>query len=155
MKTIKVLILPVFIILFNLGNALAQDVTYTYDLNGNRENRIIDLGKSTDSISDFNSNTDDYNEEEPLPKIYSETIEDCYVTIFPNPSGGMFKVKIEGLSEIVSGSIILTTLAGTIVFEANNVKPQTNVDIRNRESGTYILSIMIDQQKRTWKVIKR
>lgn len=158
MKTIIALIIPVLLMLSSFVNVLAQDVTFTYDPNGNREDRIIDLGKSTDSIGDFNKNVIDKsndNDEDSLPKIYSESIEDCKVKIYPNPSGGRFKVKIEGLSETVSGSLLLTTLSGTIVFEDYTVKSETFVDIRNHDSGTYILSIMIDQQKRTWKVIKR
>lgn len=150
MKTNKFYLIPLLLFLLSAVPLFAQDVEFTYDLNGNRENRIIDMSKSSDNINDSTNIND-----EKLPKIYTETLNNHTVTIFPNPSEGAFQVKIEGLEDDVKGSLTLTSLSGIVIYKLDNIKPENNIDIRNTEGGTYFLSIILNDQKSTWKVIKK
>ncbi|RLD47656.1 MAG: T9SS C-terminal target domain-containing protein, partial [Bacteroidetes bacterium] len=49
----------------------------------------------------------------------------------------------------------LYTATGALVLKRDLLTSKTEIDIRNRENGPYMLSIAIDGKRKTWKVIKQ
>ena len=131
----------------------AQSVSFGYDASGNRTSRDIIYLKSSEY-------TDQELNEQQLIEVLS-TVE---VTISPNPNGGRFKVSLKNLSALKTENLqegparlqlFLHHLSGNLVFEIKELNAINEVDISDRENGTYILTIFIGGERRTWKVIKQ
>ncbi len=120
----------------------AQIVSFNYDDTGNRIQReIIFIGDKDNSDS--------------IPTQFNSIIDKATVTIFPNPNGGRFSVEIQNADVDFDASLLLHTLSGTLIIKEENLNKLTNVDISKYENGTYLLSIIINDKKETWKVVKR
>ncbi|MCD4747440.1 MAG: T9SS type A sorting domain-containing protein [Bacteroidales bacterium] len=120
----------------------AQIVSFSYDDTGNRTQReIIFIGDKDNSDS--------------ITTQFNSIIDEVTVTIFPNPNGGKFSVEIQNTDEDFDASLLLHTLSGTLIIKEDNLSKLTNVDISKYENGTYLLSIIINDKKETWKVVKR
>jgi hypothetical protein len=73
----------------------------------------------------------------------SELTENWTVNIFPNPSDGIFSIKISSLSNKPASLKIMNTL-GTVVYQSNiNVDPSKTMDIKltNQPEGIYYLNL--------------
>jgi hypothetical protein len=73
----------------------------------------------------------------------SELTENWTVNIFPNPSNGIFSIKISSLSNKPASLKIMNTL-GTVVYQSNiNVDPSKTMDIKltNQPEGIYYLNL--------------
>ena len=131
-------------------------VEFIYDDSGNRTMRqIIDI-KDRDNIPEDSAqmaNNWDFTDTTALK--YTEMINNISITIYPNPNGGMFKVVLGNTEKNTRASLYLHSLSGSLVFEKDPIEQVTDVDIRNHENGTYILTIIVNHKKKTWKVIKQ
>lgn len=134
----------------------SQVVEFIYDGSGNRTMRqIIDI-KDRDNIPEDSAqmvNNWDFTDTTALK--YTEMINNISITIYPNPNGGMFKVVLGNTEKNTEASLYLHSLAGSLVFEKDPIEQVTDVDIRNQKNGTYILTIIVNHKKKTWKVIKQ
>lgn len=120
----------------------AQNVIFTYDAAGNRTGRDVVFLKET-KISDTT--------------IFSKksVIDNIQVIISPNPNGGVFSVKLVNLKKQTRARIFLHDFSGKQIFKNENCTSYTSIDISTRANGAYILSIIIGDKKKTWKVIKQ
>ena len=120
----------------------AQTVSFSYDQAGNRIQReIIFIGDK--DISDT------------ITTQFNSILDEVTVTIYPNPNGGKFSVEIHNADENLDATLLLHTLSGKLIIKKENLNKLTNVDISKYENGTYLLSIIINDKKETWKVVKR
>lgn len=71
-----------------------------------------------------------------------ENVQHEAISIYPNPSTGLFTVKSN-----YSGIIEVLDLTGKIIYK-NNINGQLNIDLNDRNSGLYILK-MTDEFNRT------
>jgi len=136
--------LTLFILLANLcftSGLFAQNISFTYDAAGNRTGRDIVVLKET-KIAD----TSLFNKKALIDKVK--------VIISPNPNGGVFSIKLANYKNSELVTIFLHDLSGKQIFKKENCTSFTSVDISTRENGMYILSIIIGNEKKTWKVIK-
>ncbi len=138
------------IILFKLP-VNAQFVSFGYDANGNRISREIIL-----PVTNSHTNPDDplTNGREILT-VEEVTMGDVQVCISPNPNGGQFKVTLKGVNKMADARLYLHSANGQLIVEKERLEPETNIDIRNRQNGTYILTLIINGKKESWKVIKQ
>ena len=63
------------------------------------------------------------------------------ISIYPNPSTGMFTVSFGGTEKV---RLMVTNLLGQTIGNAINVAPgfnSCNIDLRNQPSGVYLLQI--------------
>ncbi len=51
--------------------------------------------------------------------------------------------------------ITLYSINGSIIYENINGSYLNEIDISNRENGTYILQLVIGEERKTWKIIKQ
>ena len=120
----------------------AQIVSFSYDQAGNRVQREIIFIKNK-NLSDTTTTQ------------FNSIIDEVTVTIYPNPTGGNFSVEIINVDEDFDACLLLHTSSGKLIIKKENLNKLTNVDISKYENGTYLLSIIINDKKETWKVVKR
>jgi hypothetical protein len=127
-------------------HCFAQSVTYHYDENGNRDTRTLVELKSTNSSSKNQSSGKD--------TCYIDSMGDLKITIFPNPTEGVLKIKIENLKANVNSQILVYDFSGKLI-EAHNDLNETNIlNFSEFSNGTYIVRILIGDQISEWKIIK-
>jgi hypothetical protein len=153
-RQIKLLIVLGIILFFPI-TTYTQTVSFSYDASGNRIQReIIFIEKS--EIFHENKQSINNNELADTAAIqHNVIINEVNIIIVPNPNGGKFKVVISGTDENTSASLLLHNLSGTMILKKENMTKITDVDISKQNNGTYFLSIIINDQKETWKVIKQ
>ena len=126
-------------------------VEFQYDAAGNRVLRhVIELPPENDKETQQNREVSDTTE-----ITYTETIGQTEINIYPNPNGGRFTVVIHNPETGKKASLALYTVTGALVLKRDLLTSKTEIDIRNRENGPYMLSIAIDGKRKTWKVIKQ
>ena len=142
-KTLKQIL--VFITVLFSMTTTAQIVAFEYDEAGNRVLRNVLYLQPT--VTD----TTDLKQVQDLKLTLGET----RVTLSPNPNGGRFSVKIEGYEGDISPQVFLHSINGSMIYENNNATILTEIDISNRENGSYILSLTLGSERKTWKIIKQ
>ena len=125
----------------------AQTISFGYDEAGNRISRTITL-KSTEA------NIDPIQLEE---KRYFDVLHQMKITISPNPHGGKFTVAVQNLPDVEEGQsiqLMLHSISGEMIYHIDELQSHNEVDISNRQNGTYLLTLISANDKRTWKIIK-
>jgi len=137
--------------LFQL-TANAQDVSFGYDDNGNRISRDIIWLPAV--VTQPNPDDPNANGREILA-VHEAEIGDVQVQINPNPNGGQFKVTLQGINETFDAKLYLHSANGQLIVEKKHLKTENDIDIRHSQNGTYILTMIINGKKESWKVIKQ
>ena len=139
----------------HLANAQTNDeIEFGYDLSGNRVLRqVVSFKIIENSYAD--STDADFQKLEFIQKNdYSEKIGDYRVSIFPNPTTGLIKIVINSTDEISNASIYLHTISGIEIYFEDKISNVTQLDIREKENGAYILTVLIGSKNKSWKIIK-
>ncbi len=150
-KSIQLLGLLSMLFLFQLA-ANSQSVSFAYDDCGNRIAREIVLPP----MANAQTNPDDPNANgrETLA-VQESDIGDVQVQISPNPNGGQFKVMLQGINAETDAKLFLHSANGQLLVEKERLKAVNDIDIRQSQNGTYILTLIINGKKESWKVIKQ
>ena len=137
---LRLTVISLFLSIISIS-LFADRVVYTYDASGNmtqsqRQIRLRENGSDQDTV--------------PM----RETLSFHRITIYPNPTKGRFSVEITGTEIPENSSITLHNLQGGVIY-SNNAPDQLNeIDLTPQPDGLYILTIKIDSETSTWKVIK-
>jgi hypothetical protein len=75
------------------------------------------------------------------------------VSIYPNPSNGIFRIENNSTFNIHNSTIIITDIAGRIVYSTNN--PRDRIDLSYLGKGVYFMSINTSKDNHIEKVIIR
>lgn len=142
---IRILLIVLLFMSFTLG-AWTQNFSFTYDVNGNRTNRVIPL-KSTLSASD-STDYDSSNEE------FNEQIENSEIFLFPNPTKGNIFLNIKNLSPGLSSGLDLFDNAGRLLNKIEILTEHNTIDLSYLPPGNYFIKIRIGDCTSDWKIIK-
>ena len=126
---------------------LAQEISYTYDDNGNRVNRSILLRKS-------GSMNDTVSEDKSQREVFKEEIGETQVRIYPNPTRGDLTVEISGLpleAQVESG---IYSSSGVMVKKQKLSRHKFQIDFNIYPAGIYVLKLSIAGEVSEWKIIK-
>lgn len=149
-KTSKTIFLS--LVLAAISFALtAQTVSFGYDDAGNRTSRTITLKSSEVNQTDT---TDQVVEEEH----FFDVLQEMKITISPNPNGGKFSVTVQNLPDKEyekTIQLMLYGISGELIYQISELHAHSEIDISNRENGTYILVFISGNEKRTWKIVKQ
>lgn len=147
MKKHKFFFTVIFIIVLFTNAIYSQDIGFEYDAAGNRTSRYVIYYKSTDA-GVKNSET---------PKEYTDVFEGITVKICPNPNTGKFDVKLTGLknNENKQVKLFMYNTSGKTIYQNEKPGSINRVDISTRENGVYYLKVLINDNKRIWKIIKQ
>ena len=129
-----------------------SQTTYSYDENGNRTARIIDLGKDMEAIANFN---DSLQWEPELPKPLQETLGEAAVNIYPNPTQGLLILESQGFALNALPEYEVYTLSGSLLMRVEATENRQQIDLSNEPAGIYLLRIKSGILQREWKIIKQ
>ena len=115
---------------------------YTYDSAGNRVSREIIIGVAGDEPQDIAASLID-------------VVASKAVRIYPNPTDGNMTISIDDYEESDQASFIIYDLSGVIVYDSKVTGQASSVDISDCQSGIYILTIIINGNQSSWRIIKK
>ncbi len=140
------------------GFLTGQTVHFDYDASGNRIHREIIYQENIPDSTNATTDTTQLKSSELTAngtKEYTATVGKQTIKIYPNPSNGFFTIKIEGWDAHTKASMSMTSLAGKSIIEEPISRETTKVQFRNQPDGAYLLTIVLNGKRETWKVIKR
>lgn len=141
-----------FILIVLYTNCLTAQtpVYYSYDLAGNRFFRTI-LLKSDKADSSNIGNAISANAK---PEVFQDNLGDKKILIYPNPTRGQLKIDIEGYLEETNSGLYLYTISGGLLLSKSPVNSSMEVDLSGFPVGTYILKIVLGNNRSDWKILK-
>lgn len=138
MKTKYFLIFLVLLLSQISHNAVAQRcLTFNYDDDGNRISR---------NVINNCLEMKDYLEVE-------ESQEVTDVSVYPNPTGGSFKIVVPESIRNEHASYLIYDLNGVLIVE-KKLDAETDVDIGNMPNGIYLLKIINDDDAFSKIIVK-
>jgi len=81
-----------------------------------------------------------------------ENIAANNVKISPNPSNGIFNIKVTDNSKV---SVLITDISGRTVLNSNVNKQDFTIDLTNQNSGIYFITLKINNKIYNSKLIKK
>ena len=145
----KIIPLSIFFLLFQLGLfSQNKSVCFDYDFAGNRISRSICMTKDAEINASAKSS-------EQTDVDNSLSIGEHEIKIFPNPTTGKFILSVSNLNQNQQVGINLYALNGTLLYKKSTTDSDTEVDISQKENGSYILHVIIDGIRTSWKIIKQ
>ncbi len=142
-------------------SSLAQDIEYYYDAAGNRITRklippdpqvspIEELGEETTAETESKTEV----EVKSQPEVYNDLVAEKQFKIYPNPTRGKLKIDMLNYSWDTQGSIQVFDLTGRLVKQIENLNSSMELDITKEPAGSYIMIIIIGNEKSEWKIVK-
>lgn len=151
-KTILFIILTFFS--FSL---YSQSIHFEYDDAGNRETRTIVLSqlKSEKDTTIFSES----ELKEQLAKIESqfnsEKLAEGTIKVFPNPTEGELRIKLENISNTEGINLQLYSPTGSLLQSKQIDSNYTEFDMLSYSPGIYILRISRLDERLEYKIIKK
>jgi hypothetical protein len=127
-------------------SVMAQNkIAYSYDEAGNRVKREIVMtvqkSRSKNAMSDSS--------------YYSDMVNSHSIKIYPNPTEGRLNISINADMTKSSCKLEIYSILGARILVQNIASDNTAIDISNQPNGIYLLSITINKETTTWKIIKK
>ena len=153
-KNISLTFMVIICTLINI-NVFAQTfVRYDYDNAGNRILRqVITIPPKLSPEDSLQFIVQHPGLEENL-KGAEENLGDCKVTVFPNPTGGIFTLEINGSFDGNSSMLSLYSISGTEISNRRQLAKSNKMDISSYPAGSYILKVSLDGLSASWIIIK-
>lgn len=120
----------------------AQTIRYDYDGAGNRLTRYIVM--SPNRVAKSTS----------IDEFLSDSLSERNIRIYPNPTQGLLRIRIDQLSEEDICSIRLFSLSGQQILVMPLQATETELNISDQSNGIYILQILLNGEASSWKIIK-
>ena len=130
------------------GHAQNAIVRFSYDANGNRISRTLNIrkvmenGKAIDSLD--------------LPAV-SNKINDIFgnaeLTLYPNPTHDRVTVVLKGMDGSSAQARLVAT-TGAILQQCKLAEGIHELDLSELPAGVYLLQLSTANVSQTWKIIK-
>lgn len=117
-----------------------SNFVYDYDNNGNRELRQLSANNQRLAASPL-------VEEEPKEELSQS------VTVFPNPSTGIYQVSIPQAAE-EAVELKVFNLSGSLIYTNPNPKALTGVNLQGQPTGIYLFKIKTNSETTIKRVLK-
>ncbi|MDM8162163.1 T9SS type A sorting domain-containing protein [Labilibaculum sp. K2S] len=151
MKNILTIIL---LILFTTICGMSQNnISFTYDVAGNRVSRTINLSSTKSGINGGDTEKLSFEKSEDF---FTEILAEKEIKIYPNPTRGQLRVDILGYEDLDSNSSIqVFTTGGALLYKSNTPSQTNDINLSDKPAGLYLMVITIGSEKSTWKIIKQ
>ena len=120
----------------------AQTIRYDYDGAGNRLTRYIVMSPNRVAKS------------ASIDEFLSDSLSERNIRIYPNPTQGLLRIRIDQLSEEDICSIRLFSLSGQQILVMPLQTTDTELNTSDQSNGIYILQILLNGEASSWKIIK-
>ena len=87
------------------------------------------------------------------PTGISKNVQSSAISIFPNPSNGMFQIEMEDFNDANKCKIEVFNILGAIIFQTEIKSLKFEIDLSNNLKGVYFIKIYDGITIRTKKVI--
>ena len=147
-----------FIVILSMGcYFLKAQTNYAYDANGNRilRNTVSLMSQPVDSIQQDSINILDEKDYLLLESDHKEDLGEQSITIYPNPTGGAFAVRVTNMPAALQRKMLLYSIGGNEIYRSEDFDEMTLIDLSGHENGTYLLKIFLGDKISTWKIIKQ
>ena len=151
-KIIKFYVGTVFLVFMSLFSNAQTYIQYTYDLNGNRETRKLDVIQLKSAKIAFPVNDVALLKEEP--DRVSGIDEEQGVKIYPNPAEDKINIEFSGSQTDDPAEARLYDLNGNLVKYEKNKTLLMDIDVSNLKEGVYVLVIKRGTQITNYKIIR-
>lgn len=130
-----------------------SEINYSYDSAGNRVERKVIMLKSLAKSALAGEN---FNSESVGVDVVEDEFKERKIAIYPNPTKGNLAINISGANFKSSCMAHLYNISGRKLMELpiqlNNV---TKLNMNNLPASTYLLILIFDSEKLTYKIIKQ
>lgn len=124
----------------------AYYVSYAYDADGNRVSRTVRLGSDRDDRSQPDT---------AAVARYTDCIDECEISIYPNPTTGRVSVGMTSPTEEgVAFTAALFSPLGALITRREAGTFPAEFDLSGLSPGVYMLELRLGDETRTWKIIK-
>ncbi len=153
----KKLYIMTLIILLGFGfRANAQEMgvmqrEYEYDNAGNRIVRKVLILEDGSSGQKSMKNQSDSHQDD----FFTDKAGDISLKIFPNPTTSSVTLEIDNLTETIAGNLEIYNFAGTRIDTREISSHTTKIDLSRYTSGTYLITVRINDKNTYWKIVKQ
>ena len=143
-----------FFLLFVTMACIAQGSlprTYDYDNAGNRILRTTLTLRQTVATEADTSFADVSNSKQG--PYYEEIVGGNNVKVYPNPTKGLVTLQFD--KPVETGFYRLSDLSGKLLLDGAIMTSISTLDLSRYENGVYLLTLTLDGQTDTWKIIKQ
>ena len=150
MKRLSLLIFLIGMIVYGFAQGTLPR-TYDYDNTGNRILRTtVRLRQAVATGADTSFADVSNSKQKPY---YEEAIGENNVKIYPNPTKGMVTLQFD--KPVKTGLYRLSDLSGKLLLDGTITTSIFTLDLSRYENGVYLLTLTLDGQTDTWKIIKQ
>lgn len=145
-RTLQLLLMAGIMLAPLIGWTQSAEVHFTYDACGNRILKSLQLKKTEENgkfIEDRNAFLD----------AATDYMQETEVGLYPNPTNGRFTVTLSG-NTCSTLEALLTTETGVVIGRHRFSDSQYEFDLSTQPAGIYILKLVLDNETRTWKIVK-
>lgn len=131
-------------------------VTYEYDDSGNRTDQKLVVLNAMASVAPGNFNTPPKLDELDKSEAFVEDFKEREIAIYPNPTRGQLAISINGEDFDAKCTAQLFSITGKKLQELKvNMNTITPVDMRSYTTGLYLLVLIFENEKLSYKIIKK
>lgn len=149
----KQFLLTLFCVLAPVLLYAQSEINYSYDSAGNRVERNVIMLKS---IAKSASAGENVSNERVDTNAFEDEFNERKISIYPNPTSGNLAINISGANLSSSCIAQVYNIIGKKLMELpvqmNNV---TKLNMNNLPASTYLLILIFDSEKLTYKIIKQ
>lgn len=130
-------------LLSSLSVNAQRGMTYSYDAAGNRVSRVLELATSGAK-----------SRQATQSQSFFDEIDGKQVRIYSNSSMGHVLVEMLGKGDSPMTLSVYNT-SGMQIFSQSQQEERLDVDLSQQPAGIYILTIEVNNEKQSWKIVKK
>lgn len=142
----RVLTASILSVLFGFQTLAQQVLKYEYDESGNRISRKVIL---------LSSKQDQPRQDKSEQESINELMDAFSVTIYPNPTRGNLTISTQSTHNNPLTELMLYNTQGKLLYKDTNNNNTNTINMSMYDKGIYLLIIMIEGNRKEFKVIKQ
>lgn len=124
----------------------SQTISYVYDNAGNRIFKGIMMTSNP---------LDEQQGKQKKQDSYSDLLSKKNIRIYPNPTSGILRIEVMGFAENDECTLTLYSTAGQLIERTQLTSSVGTLNISSRQNGVYLMTICLNGNESSWKIIKK
>lgn len=142
----RILTTSILFALFGFQTYAQQVLKYEYDESGNRLSRKVIL---------LSSKQDQTRQDKSGQESINELMDTFSITIYPNPTRENLTISTQSASNNPLTELMLYNTQGKLLYKDKNNNNTNTINMSMYDKGIYLLIIMIEGNRKEFKVIKQ
>lgn len=106
-------------------------------------------------LSGSNIRDDENNVQQDNAQKMKEKNSTVLLTLYPNPTDGIFRISSLNGNSVKFETVRISTTMGQMVYEGNNKNSDEEYNMSHLSSGLYLVEVVLNGKKQTFKFIKQ